>query len=203
MKADKPNKIIVGIYYVLRTLMIAAALAFLWQREWSSAVYTALIFLLMISPGILKRWWDIYLPFELEITSVIFIFLTLFLGSLENFYEEFPWWDGVLHFGSGFLLGFFGFVFIYILNQGSGKLNLSSGFSAIFSVMFSVTIGAIWEIAEFIFDKFTGARTMETGLPDTMGDMIVNLIGAVIVATAAYIWMKREKRIPLTPKKIN
>jgi hypothetical protein len=59
-------------------------------------------------------------------------------------------------------------------------------------VLFAVFIGVVWEIFEFIVDKFTTAnmQSRETGVDDTMHDLIVDTVGAVIVAAMGYAYAK-------------
>ena len=55
--------------------------------------------------------------------------------------------------------------------------------------MFAVTLGVFWEIYEFIADNLVPGLDMqvvETGTTDTMVDMIVNTIGAAVVALLGY-----------------
>lgn len=179
-----------------------AVIAFAAQGEWLSALSTFSILLLMASPILLRDKLKVYIPFELEISIIGFIFLTLFLGSFAGFYEKYPWWDLALHSASGPILGIASFVFIYLLNEDNQKLNLSPGFIAFFSVTFSMALSVMWEFYEFAYDRITGGKMMENGLPDTMLDLIVNAIGATLVAVIAYIWMKRRRRLPLTPQKL-
>lgn len=189
------------LYYGMRGLMILAFLLFLLSNDWMDAFNTALIFLLMLVPSILKKRYDVYLPFELDVAIVGFIFLTLFLGARGNYYERFPFWDDILHLQSGLLLGIVGFVLVYILNgQKTRALELSPGFISFFAVTFSVAISVMWEIYEYVIDLSFGFNMQKSGLPDTMGDLIVNAIGALVVGILGYIWMKRRQRLPFTPR---
>jgi len=188
------------IHYFIRALMVVAFALFLFSGNWVDAINTALIFLLMSMPTILKHKFGLYLPAELEVAIVSFVFLTLFLGSLRDFYERFPLWDGFLHFQSGLLLGIFGFVLVYMFSERkTKKLELSPGFISFFSVIFSMAVSVVWEIYEYAVDNIFGYNTQESGLPDTMGDLIVNASGALFVGIIAYVWMKRKQRLPFTP----
>jgi uncharacterized membrane protein YjdF len=135
--------------------------------------------------------------------GVTFIFLTLFLGSLTNFYERFAWWDGMLHFMSGALLGIVGFLLIYILNeQKKTRLALSPFFVAFFSLCFTMAMGVFWEIYEYIMDSRFGYQMQEDGLSDTMSDLIVCAVGALLVSSVAYVWMRYKSKVPFTPRRI-
>lgn len=194
------NKLAVYLHHSMRGIIVIAFIGFIINTNWTDAVMTAIIFVLMMVPTILKHKYKIYIPFEFNFAIVLFLFLTLFLGGLRNFYTRFSWWDGLLHFQSGLLLGVIGFLLVYILNeQKSPKLAMSPGFVSFFSFCFSVALAGLWEIYEFLGDSWFGFTMQESGLPDTMGDIIVNAIGALIVSIIGYLWMRRQKKLPFTP----
>lgn len=191
------------LYYGMRALVALAGILFLIIGDWVDAVITLLIFLVMLIPSFLRKRYELHLPFKLDLAIVSFIFLTLFLGSLRDFYERFPLWDDILHFASGFLMGMVGFLLVYLLNeQKSGRIALSPFFVAFFAACFSMAVSVVWEIYEFSADKLFGFNMQRSGLDDTMSDLIVNAVGAFIVASIAYVWMERRSRIPFTPKRL-
>ena len=176
------------LHHGMRALMVLAFLFFVLTGNWFNAFNTVLIFLLMMAPSVLKKRYDFYLPFELEVAIVAFIFVSVFIGSLQNYFQKFPLMDAIIHFHSGILLGIVGFVLVYVLNdQKNKKLELSPGFISFFAVTFSIAMGAVWEIFEFFMDTFFAFNLQESGIPDTMGDIIVNAIGAVIVGVLGYL----------------
>ncbi|MFC1731825.1 hypothetical protein ACFL6I_16020 [candidate division KSB1 bacterium] len=195
------RQFILFLYYGIRVLVALAFVSFLFLGDWTDAFNTALILILMVVPSFLKNKYSVYFPLELDLAIVTFIFFTLFLGSLRDFYELFPLWDGVLHFQSGILLGIVGFVLIYVLNeQKTKRLELTPGFISFFAITFSLAISVVWEIYEYIVDTFFGFNMQETGLPDTMGDLIVNAVGALIVGLVGYVWMRYRQKLPFTPR---
>lgn len=194
------NRLTLLIYWGLLALTLLAAAGFLWLGEWRSALATAFILALMLVPSILKERYRIYIPFALEFGVVLFIFLTLFLGWVAEFYDSIPFWDKFLHFQSGFLLGASGYVLVYVLNEHKRfHLNLSPGFVSFFAVTFSLAIGAVWEMFEFVADAFSHTTYWQNGNTDTMLDLVADGAGAVIVAVIGYFWMHRHKRLPFTP----
>lgn len=197
------KKFVKILYYFTRAVLIFSFIMFIFTFQWESAFSTILIFILVITPRILKRKYKFFFPKELDVFIGFFIFLTLFLGSLRDYYEKFPWWDTLLHFESGILLGMVGFVLVYTLNSNEvGKIKMSPFFISIFSVNFSVFIGVVWEMYEYFADMLFGFNMQRDGLPDTMSDLIVNAVGAIIVATITFFWMKNKSKIPFTPAKI-
>lgn len=191
------------LYYGMRGLVALAIGIFLWNKDWIDAVTAAFILAVMLLPALLRRKYKLYLPFELEVAIVGFVFVTLFLGSLRDFYELIAWWDTLLHFQSGVLLALVGFALIYLLNERRTEaLALSPFFVAFFSLCFSMAGSVVWEIYEFAADQLFGFNMQRTGLPDTMKDLILNTLGALLVSVVGFVWMKVRMRVPFTPKRL-
>lgn len=138
-------------------------------------------------------------PPEFEVLTILFIFASLFLGEIGGYYERFWWWDVMLHTASGLLLGILGFLLVYVLNsQPNVRLHMSPSFVALFAFMFAVAVGAIWEIFEFTMDSLFGTNMQKpmlgdaSGLTDTMFDLIVDALGALVIAVIGYAYMKQD-----------
>ena len=188
------------VYYGLRASILIAAGVFAYEGDWASVISTILVFVLMSAPSALKYRYRFYLPFALDLGIVTFIFLTLFLGHLANFYDYIPLWDKFVHFQSGLILGVTGFVLVYTLNeQESIHLDLSPGFISFFAVTFSLAIGVVWEAIEFAADAVVGLSWQNSNM-DTMWYLIADGTGAVIVSVIGYFWMYRQARLPFTPR---
>lgn len=186
------------ISYTLSFVLFAAALVAFFQGQWFNAFLAGLAFALTYLPALLQKNLKIILPLEFELIMVLFIFSALYLGEVQSYYVTFWWWDLLLHTSSGFILGFIGFVLIYVMNsQENIPLKLSPLFVGVFSFLFSVSLGTIWEIFEFSADIFLQTNMQKSGLMDTMGDMIVNLLGAFVMSFlgALYIWKGRTHLI--------
>jgi len=112
---------------------------------------------------------------------------SLFLGEMHQFYDRFWWWDTMLHSFSGLILGNIGYGLVSYLNGSSHtKIELSPMFVALFSFCFTLSIGALWEIYEFSMDTFFGLNMQKTGLDDTMADLILDALGALLFSVLGY-----------------
>lgn len=158
---------------------------------------TFAIVLLTLAPVVLGKRFDVFIPPEFEAIAVVFIFATLFLGEVRDYYNRIWWWDLVLHTASGFLLGIIGFLLVHVLNEKEDiELDMKPGFVALFAFLFAVGMGAIWEIFEFSMDQVFGMNMQKpmlgdpSGLTDTMWDLIVDTVGAAVVALAGYRYLK-------------
>ena len=176
--------------YITLTLLIQAAVAiglilFVLRHDWENSFLTVLVLGLTLLPPFLFRRYRVYIPPEFQLVAASFVFLSLFLGSAAGLYHYFWWWDILLHTGSGFLLGIIGFLTLFLLNQTDRiPAGIRPAFLCFFGVTFAVFLGVMWEIFEFAIDLLVPGQNMqsiETGVGDTMVDLIVDTFGAVIV----------------------
>ena len=157
-------------------------------------------------PAMLAKKFRFELPIPLYIMFMIFLYCAIFLGEVRSFYYVVPNWDIILHCFSSMMAGTFGFMVVSILNRDEHtSINLSPLFVALFAFCFAVSIGCLWEIYEFVFDGALGLNMqkfiLEDGtvligreaLSDTMEDIIVDCIGALVSAVAGYLSIMKDK----------
>lgn len=170
----------------------------IYEHQWLNAVVIAGILLLTMLPVLFSRGLEVFIPAEFELLAIGFLFAALFLGETRDYYARFWWWDIALHTTSGGLLGVLGVLLVYVLNQTARiDVHMKPGFVAFFAYCFAVAVGTLWEIFEFAMDQLFGMNMQKpmlgdpSGLTDTMWDLIVNSLGALVVSLAGYIYMKR------------
>lgn len=204
MRIENKKKIEINevISWIVRVLLIFAIIESIFTKSYQNTFVASLTFGMTFYPSILRKRFRVYLPSTLQVVITLFIFAAQFLGELHNFYYKFSWWDNMLHCISGSVLGIIGFMFVYFLNKTHiKKTKLSPIFIALFAFCFSISIGVFWEIFEFTGDRLLGLNMQkfrlpeQDGLVDTMTDLIVDSIGALIVALIGYIYMKDEKKL--------
>lgn len=170
-------------------LAIGAVLLF-WQERYQSGAETILILIITFLPTALDKHFQVKIPYEFESLAVLFIYLSLFLGEVHGYYLKYWWWDSALHLGSGLLLGILGFLLVYVMNEKRGsELGLKPAFMAIFAFMFAMGIAALWEIFEFAMDQLFNLTMQETGLVDTMWDLIIDGIGALVISLLGWSYL--------------
>ena len=143
-------------------------------------------------PLVFEDFYDIKIPVGFTAAIIVFIFGTLFLGEVGDFYERFWWWDILLHTGSAIGFGLIGFIALFILFKGD-KLAGPPILISMFAFCFAISIGAIWEIFEFAMDQLFALNMQKSGLIDTMYDLIVDTIGAAFGASAGFVYLKEQK----------
>ncbi len=157
----------------------------------------------ILVPIKIMRRWDIEIPRVMFLMYIAFLYCAIFLGEVRSFYYTVPHWDTILHTFSGSMLGALGFSVVALLNNTEKiPMNLSPFFVAVFAFCFAMALGAVWEIYEFSADCLLGTNmqkfALDGGAPlvgqealrDTMKDIIVDAIGALVTSTIGYISIK-------------
>jgi hypothetical protein len=161
---------------------------------------------LVFLPSALEHRFKITFSNEMHILFVLFLYGAIILGEVSGYYRKFYHWDTLLHTLSGVMLSSFGFCIIDIINKSKKvNLGLSDWFMSFFSFCFAIMLDTFWEIIEFIMDTFMDLNMQQYILPDgtvlvghyavvdTMKDLIVDAIGALIISIIGYVILKRRK----------
>ena len=151
-------------------------------------------------PDLIQKKFSCRLPSLLTILYYIFLYCAIYLGEVRSFYYVIPFWDSILHGFSAGMLGVFGFWLVDLLNQNEKvRVHLSPLFVSLFAFCFAVTVGAVWEIYEFTGDALLGLNMQKfrlsdgtvlighAALGDTMKDIIIDSIGALVIAVIGFI----------------
>ncbi len=181
------------------TMLIGALIA-IYKMQFLLAAEILTIMFITFLPFTLGKRFAIKIPHEFELLAILFLYASLFLGEVHNYYDVYWWWDVVLHTGSGLLLGIIGFLLVYILNEKDDiNLDLTAGFMGLFAFVFAVALGALWEIFEFSMDYIFGMNMQKpmfndpSGLTDTMWDLIVDTVGAAIISILGYGYFRTQE----------
>lgn len=117
--------------------------------------------------------------------SLIFIFLSMYLGNVCNFYSIIHHYDKILHFLSGIIIGIIGLiVYAHFTKQYMKELNPK--FIIVFVFIFCVALAGCWEMWEFAGDRLLGFKSQNNSLNDTMMDIICGTVGGVISLIPIY-----------------
>lgn len=172
----------------IRILLVGEALIAAWRGVLPALFITLVAFALTILPGVLANRVGLRLPPSFLAATALFVLATLYLGEIQDFYDRFWWWDLVLHFGSAMGFGILGFLLVFMLFQGD-RYAAPPWALGVLSFCLAMTVGALWEIFEYAMDTLFGFNMMKSGLPDTMGDLIVDAVGAALAALAGIIYL--------------
>lgn len=184
------------------------------NTEFTIMIFQTFFGLFIINlPSFLEKKLAWQIPPLFSSAFTLFLWGAIFAGEVWEFYYLVPVWDDILHLISSMMAAMLGFSLIDILNsrENLSSLKLSAFFVSAFSVCFAVTMGVLWEIYEFTFDgilglnmqKFATSSSDSSGilsnlsgraaLVDTMSDLIIDTVGALLVSVFGYISLRLNK----------
>jgi len=156
-------------------------------------------------PMLLEKKFRFELPGLLYGGYIVFLYCAIFLGEVRSFFYLVPHWDVYLHCFSSVMTGFFGMMAVTILNRDRHvTMHLSPFFLALSAFSFSVMIGALWEVYEYVGDALLGVNMQKfiaadgtvlvgrAALSDTMKDIMVDMAGALLASVTGYFSAKRH-----------
>ena len=170
------------------------------------------ILVILTLPIVLRKRFMIQIPLMITVMCALFGFVAMVMGDGLNFYGKYSWWDSVLHFFSSCVLAFVGLWIITIIFEKQDQLVLSNKlFLSLYVLIFGLSCGAVWEVCEYAYDAIAGTNTQQfmatttasivsaedvplcghEALRDTMGDMILNLVGSLLVAI--FVFLRYDK----------
>lgn len=113
-------------------------------------------------------------------------------GHAVGWYSDFWWYDKALHFANPLVSVFI----LFALSQATDWIwdwrRVTPLEVGIYTFAMAVTIGVVWEIIEFGMDTIVGTDE-QNGLSDTMVDLILDVLGALLGA-AVVAWATRYGR---------
>lgn len=230
IKEKKPYYLIIArkVIFWLVTIMLGIAVLLLFTRKDANKgriIFTmvqliGMLFVLRI-PQFIKNKYHFQIPNMLDFILIAFAFSGLILGDVFNFYGRFPYWDSILHTFSGIVIAYVGFIVIEFLDKEyTIPLSVSPLFMSLIVVSVALAIGAVWEIGEYTVDdifhtnnqqymKSTRATIYDEediplegheALNDTMKDLMLDLAGAIVVASIEYKKIERKQKKALLKK---
>jgi len=140
-------------------------------------------------PQLLASRVRLMLPNSFLAAIALFVLATIYLGEMHDFYNRLWWWDLALHGGSAMGFGILGFLLILMLFEGD-RYAAPPWALGVLSFCVAMTVGALWEVFEFLMDASFGLNMQKTGLDDTMSDIMVNAVGAALAGIAGVAYLK-------------
>lgn len=185
------DRVELAIAAVLQAIILAIAVASLFQGRWLDAFNASIVLMLTFAPAIIERRLKVPLPVELTLITSVFLFASFVLGEVRDFYERIWWWDLALHGISALTIGLIGFLGIYVFHM-TQKIRVAAVWIASITFAIAVSLGTIWEIFEFLMDWYFGFNMQKSGLVDSMTDLMTNAVGAAVAAAIGYFYVYKE-----------
>ena len=112
------------------------------------------------------------------------------MGNLFHLYAKFSWFDRLLHFTGGAVLGTAAFLMLSHLNK-KRCWNLNYRYLIVFAISLAVFFGVVYEFFEF-FITYTLKFDMITDRFDTDRDLLLDTIGAAFGIGFAALYQRRK-----------
>lgn len=189
---DKFESVQYRVSIALKVMMGFLVLISAFRQELFLTSTSLVVLFFSFLPTIVSKNYRIRLPIEIDFVITLLLYLHFFLGEYNHFYVKISWWDIFLHFGNSVILGLLGFILAYSLLLTS-KMSTKPILASLFALSFSVFIGVLWEIFEFLMDYFFGFTMQKSGIVDTMTDLMVDVMGAMVVSAAGFFYMRKKK----------
>lgn len=163
-------------------------------------VFLSLLGLLLVFvPRIAEKVLSLKEDYLLRLTTHLYILFTYGIGMIFNGYDRIPLYDKLMHTVTGVIFGLCGLVVYYLLKPRGEKMRVKRAEfwqAAVFSAGFASLIAVGWEIVEFVINLVLHndpQHVLDTGVTDTMMDMIVCLIGSLVFWYPMHRYYKQGK----------
>ena len=145
-------------------------------------------------PLMLKRKWKVTLPWTLNllITLSLFIYIGGVLFGWFHLFHPY-YYDKISHLIASITVALLGFTSVLIIDWYT-EVELTDKSILVFVVIFTLAVGAFWEILEFGADQILGTNSQYDGLSGSMFDLIFDLAGGIIAAIVASFRLKQGRR---------
>ncbi|WP_258049664.1 hypothetical protein [Clostridium weizhouense] len=188
---NNKNKVTIGMAILFEIVLIITAISNILSKQWNNLLLSILAIICIILPFIItyiahKK--NIILPSSFNIIALLFIFLSIYFGEIRKFYRILWWWDIFLHS----VFGIYGVIIALHLMKGIITKNKSVTqkrfgiLIVIFAFTFSISLGTLWEIFEFLGSYLFKVDMLAGGFEDTMLDLIVKSLCAFITSMICY-----------------
>ena len=119
---------------------------------------------------------------QIDFIILAFTLIAYPLGSCLDFYARFPGYDKLMHMLSGAFVSVLCILLYCALKPGHRIGRGDFALALLFTFFGSMAVAGLWELAEYAINLVTGRdvqHVLDTGVGDTMQDMLVCMIGTV------------------------
>lgn len=186
---EKMYPYIVGTLFIIMSILAALSVI---NQDWSDLFVIVQAIIIVCIPYFLEKKFSIHTPYMLRLGFVLFMFSTLILGEIADLYNTLWWWDIALHTISSAGITIIGFIILSIIYRDK-DLQAAPWLTSFLVFSFAMSLAVLWEIYEFVIDIFFETDTpMQLGNTDTMTDLIVAVLGALVVCWYGFSYIKRK-----------
>lgn len=196
---NKNSKLAIGIAVLFEIILITTSMLSIASRQWKNLTLSLLAIVCIILPFIITRIANIkniVLLSSFQLISLLFILLAQYFGQIKKFYLIFSWWDLLLHaiFGSYAVLIALHLIQGIIIKEKEVTKERFTIFTVIFAFSFSIALGTLWEMFEFVGDYLFKTTMVKGGLEDIASDLLIKILSAFITSIICYYRKLRNQK---------
>lgn len=175
------------ISIILKFLLIILFPYLIYLKQYLFALSALIAIMLSLIPAILKRNYNINLPWGIDFLITLVLYLHT-AGLTFKFYKTVFYYDIITHILGTIVIALLGFIMIYTL-YFTKKIHLSIPLIGFFTIIFAIAVGALWEIGEFAIDSALGTNAQISN-SDTMSDLIFDSLAGIFTSIVAMYYVK-------------
>lgn len=162
-----------------------------YKHDWQWAFGCFFAFLLAMTPLFIEKSYHISLPWVMELLIAVAFSFHVWGGVLHLY--SVPYYDKIAHFSVSAIVAFFALVVVYLLDVYWKGLHMDMFMVGFFISIFTVAMGAVWEMGEFASDQIfsRGIPVAQISLYDTMTDLIADSMAGIIVGISGTVGIRR------------
>jgi len=196
---NKNSKLAIGIAVLFEIILITTSMLSIASRQWKNLTLSLLAIVCIILPFIITRIANIkniVLLSSFQLISLLFILLAQYFGQIKKFYLIFSWWDLLLHaiFGGYAVLIALHLIQGIIIKEKEVTKERFTIFTVIFAFSFSIALGTLWEMFEFVGDYLFKTTMVKGGLEDIASDLLIKILSAFITSIICYYRKLRNQK---------
>lgn len=174
------------ISWTMRAFLFAASGYYIYKGDLFGAIIIAFSLGFALIPEIIRMVYSVKLHWIYDL-----LFTILITGHMIGFmgmYEQSLVYDDFLHILGSFILGVMGFMIIYSYDY-SEKIKITIPFLMFFTMLWTLGIGAIWEIVEFLWDNIALLSSEYGFAQDSLLDTMIDLSWDFVCGVLATLFM--------------
>lgn len=143
--------------------------------------------IILVLPFLIEKFTKIKFNNILKITYTIFVILASYFGTCLKLYNTINYYDIIVHTLFGFMGSVISLNLLFILKKFD-KQNLI--FNLLFVISITMFMAVIWEFVEYFYDIFTNndvQHVLDSGVVDTMTDLLVAFMGCLVCIFLYYL----------------
>lgn len=200
---DKTNNIFKKITFAFAFFYFIFSITLAIYYSLTSTLYYTLVAfaspLFLLIPMVIEFVFKLKANYIIHFTAHVYSFILYVLGVALEGYHYIKYFDKFAHMLTGIIFCIMGCILFSLLKPREHFIKKEDfPLVASFSLFFTTFISAMWEIIEYTISlilKNDPQMVISTGVSDTMQDIIICLVGAIIVVPSIYSYCKNGKTI--------